>query len=149
MKQTAALETGICVTDLERMLSFYTEVLGCAEVRRAQIPAALSEQLTLAPNGYLCVWLQTPYGERIKLMSPPDAPDASDAPDYLTARRGLAYLTFYCSDLTEVLAAAEAAGAELRSDRALVEPGAALRLCFFADPEGNIVELVEPQPASG
>ena len=90
MKQTAALETGICVTDLDRMLAFYTDVLGCQEVRRAPIPAELSDQLTLAPNGYLCVWLQTPYGERIKLMSPPEAPDPDDAPDYLTARRGIA-----------------------------------------------------------
>ncbi len=145
MKQTAALETGICVTDLDRMLAFYTDVLGCQEVRRAPIPPALSDQLTLAPNGYLCVWLQTPYGERIKLMSPPEAPDPDDAPDYLTSRRGIAYLTFYCSDLTEVLAAAEAAGAKLRSDRALVAPDIPLRLCFFADPEGNIIELVEPQ----
>ena len=145
MKQTAALETGICVTDLDRMLAFYSDVLGCEEVRRAPIPAQLSEQLTLAPDGYLCVWLQTSYGERIKLMSPPDAPDAEDAPAYLTSRRGIGYLTFYCSDLSEVLAAAEAAGATLRSDRALVEPGIPLRLCFFSDPEGNIIELVEPR----
>ena len=149
MKQTAALEAGISVSDLDRMLAFYTDVLGCEEVRRAPIPAQLSEQLTLAPDGYLCVWLQTPFGERIKLMSPPDAPAASDAPAYLTSRHGIAYLTFYCSDLSEVLAAAEAAGAILRSDRALVEPGNPLRLCFFSDPEGNIIELVEPQEAQG
>lgn len=149
MKQTAAIEAGISVSDLDRMLAFYTEVLGCEEVRRAPIPAQLSEQLTLAPDGYLCVWLQTPFGERIKLMSPPEAPAGNEAPAYLTARRGIAYLTFYCSDLSEVLAAAEAAGATLRSDRALVAPGNPLRLCFFADPEGNIIELVEPQEPQG
>lgn len=149
MKQTAALETGISVSDLDRMLAFYTDVLGCEEVRRAPIPAQLSEQLTLASDGYLCVWLQTPFGERIKLMSPPDAPDANAAPAYLTSRRGIAYLTFYCSDLSEVLAAAEASGATLRSDRALVEPGNPLRLCFFSDPEGNIIEVVERQEGQG
>jgi len=144
MKQTAAIETGICVTDLERMLSFYTDVLSCEEVRRAPIPAELSAQLTLAPDGYLCVWLQTPFGERIKLMSAPQAPEVLARPEYLTSRSGIAYLTFYCSDLTEVLQAAEARGATLISDRALIAPEAPLRLCFFTDPEGNVIELVQP-----
>lgn len=149
MKQTAAIETGIRVTDLERMLAFYTDVLSCEEVRRAPIPAQLSEQLTLAPDGYLCVWLQTPFGERIKLMSAPEAPEVIAAPKYLTDRSGIAYLTFYCSDLTEVLAAAEAQGAKLMSDRALVAPDAPLRLCFFTDPEGNVIELVQPAEEAG
>ena len=144
MKQTAAIETGICVTDLERMLAFYTGVLSCEEVRRAPIPPALSEQLTLAPDGYLCVWLQTPFGERIKLMSASKPPEIVEAAKYLTDRSGIAYLTFYCSDLSEVLAAAEAEGATLMSDRALVAPDAPLRLCFFTDPEGNFIELVLP-----
>ena len=149
MKQTAALETGICVTDLERMLSFYTGVLSCEEVRRSPIPAELSEQLTLAPDGYLCVWLQTPYGERIKLMSAPRTPEVIDARQYLTDRSGIAYLTFYCSDLSEVLEAAETAGAVLMSDRALVAPDAPLRLCFFRDPEGNVIELVQSAEDGG
>ncbi len=149
MKQTAAIETGICVTDLDRMLSFYTGVLSCEEVRRAPIPSELSEQLTLAPDGYLCVWLQTPYGERIKLMSAPQPPEVIDARRYLTDRSGIAYLTFYCSDLSEVLAAAEAQGATLMSDRALVAPDAPLRLCFFRDPEGNVIELVESAEGDG
>ncbi len=145
MQQTAPIETGICVADLSRMLAFYCDVLGCTEFRRAEIPAQLSNQLTLAPNGYLCVWLRTPNGECIKLMSPPGEPEANSAPAYLTQRRGIAYLTFYLSDLSEVLRKAEAAGATLRSDRSLVAPDAPLRLCFFSDPEGNIIELVEPQ----
>ena len=70
MKQTASLEVGIGVIDFERMYAFYTEVLGCRENRRADIPGELSSQLTLAADGYLCVWLETPGGEVIKLMSP-------------------------------------------------------------------------------
>lgn len=143
MKQTSPMETGIAVVSLDRMLTFYSEVLGCTEVRRAEIPAELSAPLALAPSGYLCVWLQTPGGEVIKLMSPPDSPELEAAPDYLTSKTGIAYLTFYCSDLQEVLARAESQGAALRSDRSLVAEGAALKLCFFADPEGNIIELVQ------
>ena len=74
MKQTQPIETGIAVVDLDRMLDFYQTVLGCTEARRADIPPELSSQLTLATNGYVCVWLRTPGGEIIKLMSPPQPP---------------------------------------------------------------------------
>ena len=143
MNQTQPIETGIAVTDLDRMLGFYTRVLGCKEERRADIPAELSDGLAMSPDGYVNVWLLTPYGERIKLMSPPTAPERVDPPEYLTRRTGIAYMTFYCTGLHEILAAAEAEGAVLRSDRALIDPDRPLRLCFFTDPEGNVIELVE------
>ena len=143
MKQTASLEVGIGVIDFERMYAFYTEVLGCRENRRADIPGELSSQLTLAADGYLCVWLETPGGEVIKLMSPSTPPEPQRPPDYLTARTGIAFLTFYCENLETVLAAAEDNGAVLRSGRALASGDGPLKLCFFSDPEGNIIELVE------
>lgn len=143
MKQTQPLEVGIPVIDFDRMLAFYTEVLSCSEVRRADIPAELSQSLTAGENGYLNVWIETPGGEVIKLMSPPEPPEPNSAPGQLSARTGIAYLTFYCSDLEATLAAAEDRGAVLRSDRALIAEDRPLRLCFFADPEGNIIELVE------
>ena len=143
MKQTQPIECGIPVTDLDRMLEFYCSVLGCKEARRADIPAELSQSLTVAPDGYVNVWLETPGGEIIKLMRPPAAPQPRGALEYLATQGGIAYLTFYCSDLHETLAAAEAQGAQLRSDRDLIDPARPLRLCFFADPEGNIIELVE------
>jgi catechol 2,3-dioxygenase-like lactoylglutathione lyase family enzyme len=145
MKQIAPIEAGICVENLDRMLAFYEGALGCSEVRRAEIPAALSQAIALAANGYTCVWLKTPGGETLKLMRPAGAPAPSGAPPLLTERRGIAYLTFYCDAIADVLARAEAAGATLRSDRALIASGRPVKLCFFADPEGNVVELVEPQ----
>jgi catechol 2,3-dioxygenase-like lactoylglutathione lyase family enzyme len=143
LKQTQPIECGIPVVDLDRMLEFYCSVLGCRESRRADIPAQLSQRLSVAPDGYVNVWLETPGGEIIKLMRPPEAPEPNNPPEHLATRGGIAYLTFYCSDLHETLAAAEAQGAELRSDRALIDPERPLRLCFFSDPEGNIIELVE------
>jgi catechol 2,3-dioxygenase-like lactoylglutathione lyase family enzyme len=137
------MEVGIAVVDLDRMLDFYTTVLSCTEVRRADIPASLTQALTSGQDGYLAVWLRTPGGEVVKLFAPPSPPERVAAPEQLTARTGIGFVTFYCSDLTATLAAAEEKGGVLRSDRKLIAEGAALRLCFFADPEGNIVELVE------
>ena len=143
MKQILPMEVGIPVINFDLMYDFYTTVLSCTETRRADIDAGLSSGLASSANGYLNVWLQTPGGEVLKLMSPPDSPTLNPAPEQLTMRTGIAFLTFYCSDLTATLAAAEAKGAVLRSDRALIPEGAPMRLCFFADPEGNVIELVE------
>ncbi|MEM1433949.1 MAG: VOC family protein [Pseudomonadota bacterium] len=144
MKQLTPMEVGIPVIDLERMLTFYCTVLGCEEVRRADIDAALSSGLTTSARGYVNVWLKTPKGEVIKLMHPSVPAQQAPRVDYLTERTGIAYLTFYCSDLNAVLEKAEAQGAVLRSDRQLLSGEIGIKLCFFDDPEGNVIELVEP-----
>jgi catechol 2,3-dioxygenase-like lactoylglutathione lyase family enzyme len=143
VRQTMPLEVGIPVVDLDRMYAFYTQVLSCTEARRADIPGELSRGLGVAPDGYINIWLKTPGNEVIKLVRPPVAPQIPAAPEWMSNRTGIAYLTFYCDDLDTTLAAAEAAGAVLKSDRGLIAADRPLRLCFFADPEGNIIELVE------
>lgn len=143
MQQTAALEVGIPVIDLELMLAFYCEVLSCAELRRSDIAPELSRGLTTSAEGYVNVWLQTPNGEVIKLMHPSVLPARAPGTKFLTEKTGVAYLTFYCSDLADVLAKAEERGAVLRSDRNLLSGDIGIKLCFFEDPEGNVIELVE------
>ena len=147
MEQIAPLEVGIAVADLDRMLAFYAGVLSCSEVRRADIPASLTGALTSSRDGYLNVWLRTPGGEVIKLFRPPTTP-VDDLPrGFLADRTGLAFLTFYCRDIEGVLARAEAHGAVLRSDRSLLDGAIGVKLAFFDDPEGNVIELVEPVSA--
>ena len=143
MRQTSALEVGLPVIDLERMLRFYSDALGCVEQRRADIPAGLSSAIAVAEAGYVNVWLATPNGEVIKLIAPPTAPAAQTTAEFLSARTGFAFLTFYCADIEDTLARAEAAGASLRSERGLLSGEIGTKLCFFADPEGNVIELVE------
>lgn len=143
MEQTQPIEVGISVIDLDRMLDFYGTVLSCVEVRRSDIPASLTQALTASADGYTNVWLKTPGGEVIKLFRAPTAP-AQDAPRrHLADRTGIAFLTLYCKDIGGVLATAEANGAVLRSDRSLIARDGAVKLCFFDDPEGNVIELVE------
>jgi len=144
MQQIAPIEVGLPVIDLDNMLSFYRDVLSCEEVRRADISADLSNAIKTSAAGYINVWLRTPNGEVIKLVSPPQAPQRAERLEQSSERTGFAYLTFYCSDLEDVLAAAEARGAEVRSDRALLSGDIGLKMVFFEDPEGNVIELVEP-----
>jgi catechol 2,3-dioxygenase-like lactoylglutathione lyase family enzyme len=143
MQQTAPLEVGLVVNDLDRMLAFYIEVLSCVEQRRADIPMQLSRALRTAPAGYINVWLQTPNGEVIKLVKPPQVPVIGRAPEYSSARSGFCYLTFYCASIESVLAVARSRGAVVRSDDWTLSGSVGLKLVFFEDPEGNVIELVE------
>ena len=52
------------------MLKFYTEVVGLKKVANAETPPEMSRLARSAPNGYRIVRMQTPNGERIKLIQP-------------------------------------------------------------------------------
>jgi lactoylglutathione lyase len=147
MEQTAPLEVGIAVCDLDGMLDFYARVLSCVETRRSDVAASLTHGLTSSRDGYVNVWMRTPGGEVVKLFRPPAPPERDSARAFLADRTGIAFLTFYCNDLEQVLATAEACGAVLRSNRTLLSGDIGLKLAFLDDPEGNVIELVERLPA--
>ncbi|GCB43263.1 VOC family protein [Streptomyces sp. NL15-2K] len=138
---TEPFEAGVVVRDMELMERFYREALGCLAVHRSRIPESIGTPAGLGGE-LLVVWLQVPSGGRVKLILPrtPPAPAESAVP--LTGRRGLSYLTFRLDDLDPVVAALPAAGARPLSDPVVVR-ARGRRISFWADPEGNAVELVD------
>lgn len=144
MNQIAPMEVGLPVIDLARMLEFYRDVLSCTEVRRADIPAELTQAIRTGKSGYVNVWLRTPNGEVIKLVRPSKPPKKNTTSAFSADRTGFAYLTFYCRDLEAVLDKALRCGGVLRSERSALSGALGLKLAFFEDPEGNVIELVEP-----
>ena len=143
MKQTSALEIGIPVIDLERMVEFYTEVFSCTEERRAEIPAELSAAIGVHPQGYVNVWLKLPGGEVIKLVNPPSPPASAERPAFAAQRTGIAYFTLYCDDISGAISRARDRGARLESDPELARRAEGVRLAFLTDPEGNLFEFVQ------
>lgn len=141
MKMLAPLEIGIAVRDLAAMTRFYTDVLGCTKVSEVNVPADKSKLNGLSPDGCTVVRVQTPYGERIKLLAAPST-GASQRDRWLLARTGLAYLTLIVDGIDARCARLKAQGVTLASDSP-VENRPGLRVLFFQDPEGNVVELVE------
>ncbi len=138
-------ELGLCVADLDRMVAFYVEVLGCHEAARATLPAASTRAIGLGDDDVEIVWLQTGWGERLKLLRPAHAPApfAAPATPNLTAACGVAYLTFCVDDLAARTERAEALGATPLTDRFVTDNGRGQRIAFFRDPEGTVIELVE------
>ena len=134
-------EAGIVVSDQELMERFYRETFGCLPVHRSVVPREIGGPAGLGGE-LVVVWLQVPSGGRIKLVRPQVTAAPAPRTASLTACRGLAYLTFHLDDIEPVVAALPAAGARPLSSPVVVE-ARGRRISFWADPEGNVVELVD------
>ncbi|MCL6732422.1 VOC family protein [Streptomyces neyagawaensis] len=134
-------EAGVVVRDLELMERFYRDVLGCPVVRRSCVPKSVAVPAGLGGE-LLVVWLQVPSGGRVKLILPQVAADSVRSAPAPAGCRGLSYLTFHVEDIDPMVSSLVAAGARPLSEPIVVRtPGG--RISFWADPEGNAVELVD------
>ena len=142
LKMAVPLEPGIVCIDIDRMLEFYTGVLGLELVSDAQTTPEMSKRSGATPYGYRIVRLQTPYGERIKLAQPVKPPRQNRVPEWVHERQGYAYLTFVVADIREVIRRLEEHGVKLLSDET-VEVRKDVFVLYCLDPEGNFIEFVE------
>lgn len=143
MKQVVPLEVGICTPDIERLLPFYTKLLGCEPVGDVTVPLEKAKETGLSTASYRVVRLQTPYGERIKLLQPEAPSEAPTISAFILDRYGVAYLTFIVSDLDAVLKTLRKAEINILSGEGKVEVRPGTFLVFCEDPDGNVVEFVQ------
>jgi catechol 2,3-dioxygenase-like lactoylglutathione lyase family enzyme len=143
LRMVAPLEPGIVCMDLERMFEFYTQVLGLKFASDAEAGAEMSTKFGTGPHGFRIIRLQTPYGERVKLIAPKKTTlKPSPVPDWVFERQGIAYLTFVIADVREVVARLKKHGVALVSEDAVpIREG--ITAIFVRDPEGNFLEFVE------
>lgn len=143
MHMTVPMEVGICCRDLDALLAFYTDVVGLKLVNRVSVPADKARATGLTAHGYDVARLQTPYGERIKLLQPSVPPETAVRGAAILDRQGATYLTFIVRDLAGVVRNLQARGVVFDSTPAPMEVRPGTWLAFFRDPEGNVLELVE------
>jgi catechol 2,3-dioxygenase-like lactoylglutathione lyase family enzyme len=125
--------TGLSVGDLDAARGFYERAFGFA----------LEHAFDL-PGGIRGAMLRLESGGRLELFEHPE-PDAGltpGSPLEALATRGYGHFAVSAPDIEALFARALEAGAtEKVSPRPSPEPG--VRFAFLADPEGNLVELVE------
>jgi catechol 2,3-dioxygenase-like lactoylglutathione lyase family enzyme len=143
LRMVAPLEPGIVCVDIDRMLDFYTDVLGLKFVSDAEASAEMSTKFGTGPHGFRIIRLQTPYGERIKLVQPKNISlTQSPVPEWDFHRQGIAYITFVVFDVKEVTARLTQYGVESFSEGPVnIREG--ITALFARDPEGNFIEFVE------
>src|SRR5579864_355934 len=100
----APLEPGIVCIDIDRMFDFYTGVLGLRLATDAEATPEMSTKFGTGRHGFRIIRLQTPYGERIKLVQPKKTVlKQNQIPEWVFERQGIAYLTFVIVDVNEVV----------------------------------------------
>jgi lactoylglutathione lyase len=125
---------GLSVVDLDAAVGFYGRAFGFAEEFPFELPV----------DGIRGVMLRLPAGGRLELF---ERPGSSPGPAYgspieALATRGYGHVAVCAHDIVALYERALAAGgAERVSPRPSPEPG--VRFAFLADPEGNLIELVE------
>ena len=115
---------GICVSDLERSLAFYRDVLGFVEVGRLEPDASSTSRLL----GFDCT-LQAVYlerdGWRIELLHYPTPGHTGSNEPRPMNRLGLTHLSFRVQDIDRVLEKLETAGGRVLGITALGDTVAA------------------------
>jgi len=134
---------GICVSDLERSLRFYRDVLGCKEVGRLEMAGGMADVL----NGLEDVKLHAIYlerdGWRLELLAFPEPGWVGPQTPRPMNQLGLTHLSFRVEDLDAVCARVEAAGGGLLPETRVGGPEAPVRAIMAHDPDGMRLELIE------
>lgn len=125
---------GLSVADIERAEGFYAAAFGFAR----------EFAFELAPHPIRGLMLKHPTGFRLELFEHADASPGMQgaAPIEALATRGYGHFALCAEAIDSAFADAVAAGAgALKAPGPSPEPG--VRFAFVADPEGNLIELVE------
>ena len=136
---------GICVSELERSLRFYRDVLGFQEVSRLAMKGEITERLLEIAGGELqAVYLQLD-GTCIELLYYPAAGHTAGATPRPMNQLGLTHLSLKVKDLAAVVAAIEQAGG-LHLEHTLIDLESGSKAGFITDPDGLRIELVQSAP---
>jgi lactoylglutathione lyase len=117
--------TCIGVTDLDKMVGFYTNTLGMTVTGRRQMP-----------TGATLVLVSTGQGAQIELTHNPAFSPREPAPDCT----GLRHVAFYVDDIMATVSALKAKGISFYREP---DPNTGSRVAFFKDPEGTDIELMQ------
>ena len=143
LKMTAPLEVAVSVNDMDKMLRFYTEVLGLKKVSDAKVPPEMTTKVGQSAHGLRVVRLATPYGEWIRLIQTGQPPKADEVPRYVFDRHGLVYVSFLVTDIDSIVKRLKENGVKLQSGDTKIEVRPGLFVVYALDPEGNYIEFLE------
>lgn len=123
---------GIAVADLAASVAWYERVLGLAVEQRFVLEDADLEIVKLVSPGGACIELLSPRGESA-------AAQAGASP----SQPGAKHVCFAAEDVEAVVAAVRRRGARVVQP-AQVVAASNEKNAWIADPEGNLIEFIEP-----
>ena len=135
---------GICVSELERSVAFYRDVLGFVEVGRYHVgDEATARILEVSDPDLELVYLERD-GWRIELLHYRSPGSTGDGERRAMNALGLTHLSFAVDDLDVATSAIEAGGGCVLT-RTAARFKSGNRGLFALDPDGTRIELIERQ----
>jgi catechol 2,3-dioxygenase-like lactoylglutathione lyase family enzyme len=133
---------GICVSDLQRSLAFYTEGLGFREVGRLALEGEQSSRLLELPGvRFEAVYLEC-AGVIIELLHYAEPEAQGDGSGRPMNARGLTHLSLAVDDLEALIERIPALGGRVLHHTRLHNPDDSSAL-FALDPDGTRLELLD------
>jgi len=134
---------GICVSDLERALAFYCDLLGFRPLSEVTVADELSAKLLRLPEVDQTTVFVERDGVRLALF-------ALRKPETVGAGRvralnetGMNALMLRVEGLDALVEKIRAAGCRVLDDTRIEHPAYGSKLLFVCDPDGTLVELIE------
>lgn len=140
----AVSHIGLCVTDFERSLRFYTEGLGFEVAEGYDIPSAMAPLAEVAPPMSCRSQMLVKGPVKLELLGW-NHPPATGSGLQRRNQVGFTHLSLFVDDLRAVTdRLVELGGTELEHTRLLIPmPEGAQDVLFLADPDGIRIELIE------
>lgn len=141
----------IVVSNMETSLSFYTELLGFRETKRAMLEGAWIDQVVgLKGVKAEVVYIEAPEsGPRIELIHYLHPAGQKLSAHKIPNTIGLRHIAFRVQDIQQVYKQLKQAGVQFVGAPARVPSDVVQhqrgnkRLCYFLDPDGVLLELAE------
>ncbi len=123
-----SIDIGIIVTDIEKSIAFYHDVLGFDQAGELAVPGGTMYRLMCGTSA-------------IKLILPGHTPPAVAPPGGIQGATGYRYFTISVSNIEDLIAECIAAGHTVPVPVTILRPGIAIAI--VEDPDGNWVEFVQ------
>jgi catechol 2,3-dioxygenase-like lactoylglutathione lyase family enzyme len=145
----AADHTGITVSNLERSLAFWRDVLGFELSHQAHQTGELASEITGVAGAEISLAVLKAPGHKIELLEYLAPPDRKQHVDLRPCDVGSAHVALTVDDLDAVLDTIAASGWKAPGEPQTLKtgPNAGNRVVYVRDPDGTTIEFMQPAPA--
>ncbi len=141
--------TGITVTNLERSVAFWQDVLGFELSHRAHHTGELASEVTGVPGAEISIAVLKVPGHKIELLEY-HAPTNRKRAGLRPCDVGSVHVALTVDNLDAVLRAIASPGWKAAGKPQTLEtgPNAGKRVVYVRDPDGTTIEFMQPPPRS-
>lgn len=145
----AADHTGITVSNLERSLAFWRDVLGFELSHRPHQTGKLASEITGVPGAEISIAVLKAPGHKIELLEYL-APSDKKRVDLRPCDVGSMHVALTVDDLDAVLERIAASGWKAAGEPQTLQagPNAGRRVVYVRDPDGTIIEFMQMPQSS-